>query len=203
MKRLGTFFQFSITLLLALAVLAPGGVAQAKPDGYESFLLGDPVDVATEPSPGFLLAGGNTDVDTAMRWLIDQSDGGDFVVIRASGTDAYNPYIFSELGGVVNSVETIIMKQDRAAYDPYVLGQIRDAEALFIAGGNQWDYVRMWKGTPVEDAIHELVAQGVPVGGTSAGLAILGEFSFSAERGTIYSDEALKKPLQPSPDPGE
>ena len=37
----------------------------------------------------------------------------------------------------------------------------------------------------------------MPVGGTSAGLAILGEFSFSAERNTIYSDEALKDPYQP------
>lgn len=197
MKRLATYFQLSIALLFALAVLAPGGVALAKPDGYEAFLLGNPDDVTTQTSPGFLLAGGNTDVDSAMQWLIDQSGGGDFVVIRASGTDAYNPYIFSELGRVVDSVETIIMKQDRAAYDPYVIGQIRNAEALFIAGGNQWDYVRMWKGTPIEAAIHDLVAQGVPVGGTSAGLAILGEFSFSAERGTIYSDEALKNPYHP------
>ncbi len=89
------------------------------------------------------------------------------------------------------------MKQERAAYDPFVIDRIRNAEALFIAGGNQWDYVRLWKGTPVEDAIHELVAKGVPVGGTSAGLAILGEFSFSAERNTIYSDEALKDPFHP------
>jgi cyanophycinase len=197
MKILGKYFQLFITLLFALAVLAPGGVALAKPDGYESFLLGNPADVATQTSPGFLLAGGNTDVDSAMQWLIDQSGGGDFVVIRASGTDAYNPYIYSELGRAVDSVETIIMKQDRAAYDPYVIGQIRNAEALFIAGGNQWDYVRMWKGTPVEDAIQELVARGVPVGGTSAGLAILGEFSFSAEKNTIYSDEALKNPYNP------
>ena len=197
MKRLGTYFQLSITLLFALTVLAPGGVALAKSDGYEAFLLGNAGDAHTPTTPGFLLAGGNTDVDSAMQWLIDQSGGGDFVVIRASGTDAYNPYIYSELGRVVDSVETIIMKQDRAAYDPYVLGQIRNAEALFIAGGNQWDYVRMWKGTPVEDAIHELIARGVPVGGTSAGLAILGEFSFSAERNTIYSDEALKNPYNP------
>ena len=69
--------------------------------------------------------------------------------------------------------------------------------------GNRWDYVRMWKGTPVEDAIHHLVVRGVPVGGTSAGLAILGEFSFSAETNTIYSDEALQEPDTPSSDPGK
>ena len=197
MKRHNRLFQLSITFLFILAVLAPGSVVLAKPDGYETFLLGNLADVTTQTSPGFLLAGGNTDVNSAMQWLIDQSGGGDFVVIRASGTDAYNPYIYSELDRVVNSVETIIMKQDRAAYDPYVLGQILNAEALFIAGGNQWDYVRMWKGTPVEDAIHDLVVRGVPVGGTSAGLAILGEFSFSAETNTIYSDEALKNPYNP------
>lgn len=57
--------------------------------------------------------------------------------------------------------------------------------------------MRDWKGTPVEDAIHKLVARGVPIGGTSAGLAVLGEFVFSAEHGTITSREALKNPYQP------
>ena len=42
------------------------------------------------------------------------------------------------------------------------------AEALFIAGGDQSNYVNNWKGTPIEDAIHELVQRGVPIAGTSA-----------------------------------
>lgn len=46
-----------------------------------------------------------------------------------------------------------------------------------------------WKGTPVEDAIHYLLSRNVPVSGTSAGLAIMGEFLFSAKNGTVYSDE--------------
>ena len=29
---------------------------------------------------------------------------------------------------------------------------------LVIAGGNQWDYVRLWQGTPLEDAIHGAAA---------------------------------------------
>jgi cyanophycinase len=194
-------FSFGLHLVMifvvVLVVLLPGGAALAKPDGYEYYLTGNEADATTTTHPGFLLAGGNTDVDTAMQWMIDQSGGGDFVVIRASGADGYNAYIYSELGRVVDSVETIVMKQERAAYDPFVLDKILKAEALFIAGGNQWDYVRLWKGTPVEDAIHELVNRGVPVGGTSAGLAILGEFLFSAERNTIYSDEALKNPYHP------
>jgi cyanophycinase len=197
MKKLNVCFHLVMVVIFGLVILAPGVAAQAKSDGYEYYLTGNPEDVDTPTSPGFLLAGGNTDVDSAMQWLIDQSGGGDFVVIRASGADGYNPYIYSELDRVVDSVETIVMKQDRAAYDPFVIEKILKAEALFIAGGNQWDYVRMWKGTPVEDAIHTLIENKVPVGGTSAGLAILGEFSFSAERNTIYSDEALKNPYHP------
>jgi cyanophycinase len=197
MNKFNTYLHLVIVLAFVLAVLAPGGAALAKPDGYDYYLTGNPDNVTPATQPGFLLAGGNTDVDSAMQWLIDQSGGGDFVVIRASGADGYNSYVYSELGRTVDSVESIVMKQERAAYDPFVIDKILKAEALFIAGGNQWDYVRMWKGTPVEDAIHELVARGVPMGGTSAGLAVLGEYSFSAERNTIYSDEALKNPYNP------
>jgi cyanophycinase len=136
--------------------------------------------------------GGSTDVDAAFQWMIGRSGGGDFVVIRASGTDAYNPYIY-EFGGI-DSVATIITKNRAAASDPFVLDKILNAEALFIAGGDQNDYVTLWKGTPLEDAIHSLAARKVPIGGTSAGLAVMGEFLFSAANGTIYSDTALANP---------
>jgi cyanophycinase-like exopeptidase len=54
--------------------------------------------------------------------------------------------------------------------------------------------VNFWKGTPVEDAIHYLVSQDVPIGGTSAGLAVMGQFVFSAANGTVDSPTALKDP---------
>jgi cyanophycinase len=171
-------------------------VSAAQNPGYEYYLVGNPEDVVKQTTPGLLLMGGSTDVDTAMQWMIEHSGGGDFLVIRASGTDAYNPYIYAELGGV-DSAATLIIDHQRAAYDPFVIETIQQAEALFIAGGNQWDYVKLWKGTPVEDAIHAVLAKGAPVGGTSAGLAVLGEFAFSAERNTIVSSQALKNPYHP------
>lgn len=39
--------------------------------------------------------GGGTDVDAAFKWMIERSGGGNFVVIRTAGTDAYNPYIYN------------------------------------------------------------------------------------------------------------
>jgi cyanophycinase len=137
--------------------------------------------------------GGSTDVDAGFEWMIEKSGHGDFVVIRATGTDAYNPGIYSDLGGV-DSAETIIIQNRAAAGDPFVLDKILNAEALFIAGGDQADYVEDWKDTPVEDAIHTLAARGVPIGGTSAGLAVMGQFVFSAVNGTVTSDTALSNP---------
>ena len=64
--------------------------------------------------------------------------------------------------------------------DPAAAEIIRKAEVLFIAGGDQANYVRGWKGTPVGSAMNDDIAAGKPIGGTSAGLAVLGEFIYSA-----------------------
>jgi len=123
-----------------------------------------------------------------------RAGGGDFVVIRASGTDAYNPYIYGLCG--CDSVATIVFKNRGAAFEPFVIDQIRNAEALFIAGGDQSDYVTFWKNTPVEDAINYVAAKPAPVGGTSAGMAIMSEFLYSAMSSkSLTSANALADPF--------
>jgi len=132
-------------------------------------------------------------VDYGVRWFLERANGGDVVVLRASGTDAYNPY-FMKLTKV-DSVETIIFKSEAASREPFVLEKIRNAEAIFFAGGDQWNYVRYWRDSPVAEALNDAIKRGVPVGGTSAGLAILGEFAFSAEKDTVTSPVALTDPF--------
>ncbi len=185
--------QVLVVFALIASVLGVSGAsaAPARPS-YEYYVVGSSSDVTRATTFGEILMGGGTDVDAAFQWMINKSGGGDFVVIRVTGTDAYNPYIYGL--GAVDSVETIIIKNLAAASDPFVVNKIRNAEALFIAGGDQNDYVKLWKGTPVEDAIHYLVTRNVPIGGTSAGLAVMGEFLFSAANGTIDSPTALSNP---------
>jgi cyanophycinase-like exopeptidase len=97
---------------------------------------------------------------------------------------------FSALAGALG----LVFNNRQAAFDPFVIETIRNAEALFIAGGDQSRYVTFWKGTPVEDAIHHVAAKPAPVGGTSAGMAIMSEFVYSAmsagvltsSRGEVY-----------------
>ena len=162
---------------------------------FTSYFTGDTADVTTVCLPGTVLMGGATENDNAMRWFLERAGGGDIVVIRASGEDGYNDYFFSELGVDINSVETIVFNNATAAADPYVIAQIRNAEALWIAGGDQWDYVNYWKDNEIANAINYLINdKKVTVGGTSAGCAIQGEAYFSAENGTVFSDEALEDP---------
>jgi len=194
-----TYFHRSkllVQVLIVFSLFVSTGVSSvlAAPPrpAYEYYVVGSSSNVARATTAGQLLMGGGTDVDAAFQWMIGKSGGGDFVVIRATGTDAYNPYIFGL--GTVDSVETVIIKNRAAASDPFVVDKIRNAEALFIAGGDQFNYVSYWKGTPVEDAIHYLVTRNLPIGGTSAGLAVMGEFLFSAANGTVDSSTALGNP---------
>ena len=156
-------------------------------------LIGNSNDVIRTTTGGNLLAGGGNDVDAAFRWMINKSGGGDFVVLRATGTDAYNSYIYGL--GTVNSVETLLINSRSLANDPEVETTIRNAEAVFIAGGNQANYVNYWKDTKIADALNYLRnVKKVPIGGTSAGCAILGGTYFSALYGTITSSDALNNP---------
>jgi cyanophycinase-like exopeptidase len=158
------------------------------------YLTGDSSDIVTETKGGLLLMGGGKDVTAAMKWFLKRSGGGDIVVIRSSGADGYNEYLFNLVP--VHSVETIILDSREKAMQPQIAAKIRNAEGLFIAGGNQLNYVHYWKGTETQRAINYLLNEKkVPVGGTSAGLAILGEAYYSAAYNTsATSDRSLSNP---------
>src|ERR1700751_1944068 len=158
-------------LLLACALAMPAFAA--KPNSY--YRVGTHNDASTSTTPGTLLGGGGTDVDAAYQWMCGLSGNGDFLVIRATGTDAYNPYI-QQLCPNENSVATLIIPNRTAANDPFVSSTILNAEALFIAGGNQADYINFWTGTPGESALNTLIARGVPIVGTSPGRNVLSDF---------------------------
>lgn len=74
-----------------------------------------------------------------------------------------------------------------------------------IKPGDQSRYIRFWKGTALDRSLTALLGRNVPIGGTSAGLAILGEYAFAALQGTIDSAAALSNPFDPritlDPDP--
>ena len=177
----------------SLVVWAQG----AKPFRYVR--VGNAADVAAKTEAGFALMGGGTDLDEAFRWMCAHSGGGDFLILRSHGGDEYNPYVQNLCH--VNSVATLEIPSRAAAADPKVAEMIGKAEAIFIAGGDQAEYINWWKGTPVEDALNAAIRRGVPEGGTSAGLAVQGEFIYSAQNDgkdeeNLSSKAALADPFQ-------
>jgi cyanophycinase len=196
-----------LDMLWVMALMWLGPVAawtQSKPL-YQYFRVGAAADIVKQPQAGFALMGGGKDLDEAFRWMCERAHGGDFLVLRAAGTDAYNPYVNGLEDGKsckLNSVATLIIPSRAAAGDPFVAETIAHAEGIFIAGGDQANYIRYWMGTPVQTAINAAIARGVPLGGTSAGLAVMGEWAYSAEGdkpddANLDSKTALMNPLSP------
>ena len=178
-----------ITYLLML--LAQIAVAQ----NYTEYATGSSTDVNTNHASGVCLMGGASENDNAMIWFLEKANGGDVVVLRASGSDGYNNYMYSELGVTVNSVITFVIHNEAGALDPYVLQKVANAEAIWFAGGDQFDYVSFFKDNAMEDTLNSFINdKGGVIGGTSAGMAILGSAYFSAENGTVTNAQALSNP---------
>ncbi len=176
------------------AIQAPAAVAHT----YRYIRVGAPDNITVHPRAGYALMGGGTDLDEAFRWLCDRADGGDFLILRAHGDDDYNPYVQGLCH--LNSVATLILTDRASSTNQFVIDTITNASAIFIAGGDQARYINFWAGTPVEAALRQAVKNGVPIGGTSAGLAVLGQYIYSAQNDKpddkdLSSDEALADPF--------
>jgi cyanophycinase len=163
----------------AVLLLLFSTIAAAQQPAYRYFRVGNSAERPAIPQAGFALMGGGKDLDDAFRWLCRRANGGDFLVLRAAGDDEYNSYIQQLCP--LNSVATLVIPSRSAAEDPFVVQKIREASGVFIAGGDQARYINFWMGTPVQSALNDSIGRGVPVGGTSAGLAVLGEYAYSAQ----------------------
>jgi len=178
-----------ITFLFALLVQVL--VAQ----NYTEYATGNSTDVTTNHEFGICMMGGASENDDAMIWFLNKANGGDVVVLRASGSDGYNDYFYTDLGVTINSVTTFVINNEAGATDAYVLQKVANSEAIWFAGGDQFDYVSFFKDNAMEDTLNNFIntKRGV-IGGTSAGMAILGSGYFSAENGTVTNAQALSNP---------
>lgn len=210
-----------LSLMLAATMgLAHAGKVSTKPQ-YTYSSVGNPAInpsiSQTRPSPSYVLMGGGPDVDEAYRWMMKQAGilpgtGGRLVVIRATGDGAYDPYMYYSnaasstasadiidgwVGGAslgLSSAETLVIPNIIAANDPTVNAIVARANVVWIAGGDQSNYVKFWKGQKLEATLKGLMVKNVPIGGTSAGLAVLGQFDFAAINGTVTSAQAISDP---------
>ena len=185
-------FLFLIVLSLILSISANAKVTR--------YLSGNGADVQPALSGAVLnFGGGGTDVDPAIQWMIDKVRGCtdcaakvDVVILRATGADGYNAPVLALNG--VDSVETLVITERKDSLKLPIIATIQNAEVVFFAGGDQCDYVRLFKGTPIERAVESVYRRGGAIGGTSAGLAIQGDFIYDGCAGSAVSSDALANP---------
>ena len=82
------------------------------------------------------------------------------------------------VGKISNKSSTLVRqvgsKKEKAAFAAEPLSYINSAELVFFAGGDQGRYLDIWANTPVQTAVQNKIDSGITIGGTSAGLAIMG-----------------------------
>jgi len=181
---------------LFLMLVVCGSIAPASFAKWKYFRTGNAADSTAAPRNGYALMGGGAKQDAAFHFLCERANGGDFLILRASTEDEYAESVDKEMFAMcpLNSAATIVFDDRENADDAKVIEIIDHAETIFIAGGDQSNYIRFWQDTPVQDALNRHIVAGKPIGGSSAGLAVLGEFSFASIIDTIHSPEALADP---------
>ena len=194
--------QWFAGTLVAMVVPALG--LAAKPDSgtkvtyqYSRHGEANAKDVSTTPL--VVLSGGGTDVLGAFKQMCVANNGGDFLVL---GTSTFNKNYFSyirnaciDAGKPANSVSVLIVPDAAAAKHPFVSETISQAETIWIAGGDQSDYVSFWGNSPMQTALNRRIQEGAVIGGISAGLNVLTEFVYTAQgSSTVTSSLALANP---------
>ncbi|MCK6528238.1 Type 1 glutamine amidotransferase-like domain-containing protein [Myxococcota bacterium] len=174
--------------LVLAAILAVPAAASSSPT------LGPPVPTH---GPVVVAGGGSEDYgawsDEPYRLLAEVAAGrgAPLVLLDLEAPSSWLVDYFTSFGA---AVESRAVPDPAAAEDPDLAALVAGAGAVFVPGGDQWEYTQAWDGTTLEAAWMAAWEGGAALGGTSAGAAILAGLDFTARNGSVYSEEALGDP---------
>lgn len=172
MKSLFKIFCFPIIIFTLTCNLSAQGYVCAVGGGSENY---------------------NSWSDAPYNWIVQKADSGKIIILGTGSATTWLPNYFMSLGADTaynKTIGSIAAADLQETYDELIT-----AKAIFIRGGDQWNYIRFWKGTKTDSALNYIFQNGGVIAGTSAGLAVLGDVDFSARFGTVYPDEALLNPF--------
>lgn len=195
-----------------VVLLPPANGRPGKPSNLVNWLDGNPVQANIAPvgGPALLLMGGGAEVDRAFtERAFPVIAGGDIVVLRASGGSGYQNYLYNELPATLppklrealqpNSVETLLVDTRAKANSDYVAQAVERANMVWMAGGDQSQYITLWRNTALAAALQRAYARGAVVGGTSAGMVVSGEWMYDpGNLSAVTSAQAVANPYAPS-----
>jgi cyanophycinase len=142
-----------------------------------------------------LLVGGGSEnaldwSDQPYRWLVDHAPNKKILILHYSTGSSWLETYFKSFGAV--SATSYIIASTAAANDSAAYKTILTCDGLFLRGGDQAQYVGLWKGTLTQQAIKEVFGRGGVVGGTSAGEMVLSNVSYIA--GNSDNGSLLRSP---------
>ncbi|WP_396588130.1 cyanophycinase [Bermanella sp. R86510] len=140
-------------------------------------------------------AGGNKpgEKSATQKWL-ELSGGGDLVVLRSNGTGRQAKWLCSQFPDLVKSAAEISIDSIEDANHPLVNKLIKNSEVIWIAGGDQNRYEDFWKGTALAKNLNQHIKTKA-IGGTSAGMAILGQTYYAPRhKKAVIGSELLNNP---------
>lgn len=200
-------YRIAASAVITLASLA-GTIAAVHPAqaAADRVRLGSASDASRTgwSGPAFTMNGDGAVVAASMQRAIDaiRADVGslDVVVLAGSaptsGSGTPECDTVMSLNGV-NSCTTWTLTQASDASDPQVNADVRNAEFVYFAGGDQCRYAA-WKGSPLQASVASVVAKGGGSGGGSAGTHINSSIVYDACQGSATSADALADPYDPA-----
>jgi cyanophycinase-like exopeptidase len=146
-----------------------------------------------------MLHGGGSEDDAVFAVFVEAANFGNIVTLGAlpqgdPAIPAWDPY-WRRLGA--RTATTVNTASLADGDDPALAAVVREADALFLRGGDQAAYVAQWFGHAVGDALVEAFDRGAVIGGSSAGCAILGERLYDASAGGVTAWEVLRDGRDP------
>lgn len=165
---------------LALAGLFCSG---ACPAFVKSKFTGNAPDVESrastlppeELSGSLVIVGGGTVPDAIRQRFVDLAGGKDARIVLIPTASAIpeksDNQAWKKYG--CKSVQTLHTQDREKANDPAFVRPLREASGVWLGGGDQTRLVTTIAGTLVEKELHQLLARGGVLGGTSAGAAVM------------------------------
>lgn len=128
-----------------------------------------------------LIVGGGGAGPEIWKTFIELAGGPDapIVMIPSALEDPLPPNI-GEVAALkrfgAKSIEVLHTRSRKEADDPAFSAILTKAKGVWFGGGRQWRFVDSYEGTLTEKRIHEVLARGGVIGGSSAGASIQSEF---------------------------
>jgi len=141
----------------------------------------------------FIIGGGHKD-EHLMEALVDAANLSrkDYIMVlpmASTVADESVANMVEQFGEVTEHRVTSINFNREQAYDKALVDSVRNAQLIYITGGDQNRFMSIVDNTPLYDAIHEAYQNGTCIAGTSAGAAMMSETMIT---GNQLKDETYK-----------